>query len=733
MVRRRQQITTLVLVSIAAIGLVALAYMLGRARQPAEITVPEIAFRESTGLALTFSSESVPAGAVALPASQSDLEDRTFSVQYLTDGRFMLAGYPDCFYFLDDGTQDGHLVLQPPDADMFISAGIDPVYATTVVSTEDLAAISATESGTVWGVFNNQVDNQKDNVVLQVVWSPDGNPTSVSDIGPALGEISEYLDERFGSLCISTFHEQVLMFTSDGGFMLHEQGKEPVCGIMEYLLSAYGLSGSVHGGGFYTGSLGSLITRHDFDGTIDWEWLINTTDFLQPEILERESWTALGLLRRLAFHQNGNALMPIQEGVIEIDAQGNAVRYYGDSQAAQNYARRMLTRYNPTYIIPEPKGWILYSPRLVEDKPLLHLDKNFNTISEVEFKPAFEESERETLADFRLQIGDFAYPELVYPDFRPTPSGFRAVDFTYQRVLAMNLDLEVTSVFDRTDPPNGLTQAIHVYREDSRGVKYILDTELDLIQVLDPDGNYIRRHTELGLDLFGGELHPMDMTVDALDRLWIIGKDRIYVLDREGNLQRIFERRGAPYQRPQAPPGPRLPTESTPRGYTIYASSDPFLQGPDPTVPITLDIDSYKGVIVASRGPGMPVLMYFDERDADRISILDWEGRERGTIDIPSLTPSSRPLFMVGPDGYCYYMCTEHEEIIVLEPLGDEVTRIEVEDLPEPNRFWYSRNQSIFSPPGYYMIKRCFIDYDGQLVISTVDPMEILVYPLRAE
>ena len=97
---------------------------------------------------------------------------------------------------------------------------------------------------------------------------------------------------------------------------------------------------------------------------------------------------------------------------------------------------------------------------------------------------------------------------------------------------------------------------------------------MSFIQVLDPDGNYIRGHDMLGEDLFGTAIQPADLLIDELDRLWILSAERFFVIDREGNLSKIFECRGASYTRVSQPTGPTPPSEDTPRGYTIVASTD---------------------------------------------------------------------------------------------------------------------------------------------------------------
>jgi len=330
-----------------------------------------------------------------------------------------------------------------------------------------------------------------------------------------------------------------------------------------------------------------------------------------------------------------------------------------------------------------------------------------------------------------LVISDYADPRFMGRDFHVIPDGYRAVDHTRKRVLTLNRELEVVAVLDRsTSIPNGLWQSIDACRVDSSGNTYLLDNRKGLVQVLDSAGNYLRRHRDLGLDLFGAQLIPQNILLDKRDSLWIVGGDRIFVIDRFGNLERIFEKRGAPYVR-TTPTGPPMPPEHTSRGYTILPSTDPFAPRRDPTQPVALDVGEYDSFALG--GTPDPQLMYLGQSSTDQVVAFDWNGRERGTIDLAALVPSADRQFVAGPDGYLYLVDPENETVQVLDPLGEPVATIDVDGLPEDG--WQPLTPPIV--PGRSLGRavapvRCMIDFDGRLVIFDAKSSEILLIPLRA-
>jgi hypothetical protein len=329
-----------------------------------------------------------------------------------------------------------------------------------------------------------------------------------------------------------------------------------------------------------------------------------------------------------------------------------------------------------------------------------------------------------------LVVGDYGNPRVISRDFHVIPDGYRAVDHTRKRVLTLNREMEVVAVLDRSaSVPSGLWQSIDACRVDTSGNTYLLDKRAGLVQVIDSAGDYLRRHRDLGLDLFGSPLNPQNILLDKMDRLWIVGGDRIFVVDRFGNLERIFEKRGAPYVR-TTPTGPPVPPEHTSRGYTILPSTDPFSPRRDPTQPVVLDVGEYDSFALG--GAADPELMYLGQSSTDQVVVFHWSGRERGTIDLAALVPSADRQFAVGPDGYVYLIDPENETVQVLDPLGEPVATIEVDGLPQDG--WQpltppiAPGRSLGRPPAPV---RCMIDFDGRLVVFDAKSSEVIVFPLR--
>lgn len=326
-----------------------------------------------------------------------------------------------------------------------------------------------------------------------------------------------------------------------------------------------------------------------------------------------------------------------------------------------------------------------------------------------------------------LEPGDYADPRIIWRDFHPIPSGYRAVDQTARRVITTDKNLEVVAVLDRsTNIPDGIWQDVDVARIDSSGKIYLFDKSKNLVQVLDSSGNYLRRHTALGWDFFGTELNMMDIQLDQSDRLWIIGTDRIYVLDRFGNLERIYERRGAPFSRAGKPWTGTAPSEQTPVGYTIMPSTDPIIAQRDPSEPIVLNVGEFDSFNLAG-GIGNR-LFYIGQENNTEIVVFDYDGRERGIIDLGSLVPGDRQ-FIVGPDGWLYLLDPLNEIVHVMEPLGDVVGTIEIEDLPDsgwaPILHPGTAQTRILAPVN------CYVDFDGRLIVYDTRHGRIAVYQLR--
>jgi hypothetical protein len=327
-----------------------------------------------------------------------------------------------------------------------------------------------------------------------------------------------------------------------------------------------------------------------------------------------------------------------------------------------------------------------------------------------------------------LQVGDYADPRIIWRDFHPIPSGYRAIDQTDRRVITTDGNLDVVAILDRsTNIPDGIWQDIDVARVDSSGNIYLFDKTKNLVQVLDSSGHYLRRHTDLGWDFFGTELDMTDIQLDQNDRLWIIGTDRIYVIDRAGNLDRIYERRGAPFSRAQQP-WTGEPSEDTPVGYTILPSTDPLVPRRDPSEPVVLPVGEFNSFDLAG-GAGNQ-LFYIGQNQNSLIVVFDFDGNERGTIDLAVLGPGDRQ-FVVGPDGYLYLIDPATRTVIAMDPLGDIVTTIEVGELPVDG--WRSIIHPGAAQTRILAPVNCYVDFDGRLIVYDTRNGGIAIYRLREE
>ena len=325
-----------------------------------------------------------------------------------------------------------------------------------------------------------------------------------------------------------------------------------------------------------------------------------------------------------------------------------------------------------------------------------------------------------------LQVGDYADPRIIWRDFHPIPSGYRAIDQTSLRAITTDKDLVIVAILDRSiNIPDGIWHDIDVVRVDTSGSIYLFNKAANLVQVLDSSGHYMRRHTNLGLDFFGTELDLTDIQLDQNDRLWIIGSDRIYVLDRMGNLDRIYERRGAPFSRArQSWTG--QPSETTPVGYTIMPSTDPLIPRADPSEPIVLPVGEFNSFDLAG-GAGNQ-LFYIGQNDNSLIVVFDFDGNERAVIDIASLVPGDRQ-FVVGPDGYLYLIDPATETVLVMDPLGKILNTIALEGLPTDG--WRSIIHPGTAQTRILAPVNCYVDFEGRLIVYDTRHGRITVYQLR--
>jgi hypothetical protein len=419
------------------------------------------------------------------------------------------------------------------------------------------------------------------------------------------------------------------------------------------------------------------------------------------------------------------------KGVAVVGVSGRTSGVFGDwsrSQALHDAGLLGLVRCQET-----PDGLLLTPQRFRTTTKAVRVDRNFNVLGQIEYSVPKEIDVVPLPADYSLLSPGMTVDLLIEQrDLHPgLGGGYTVVDHTHRRVLTLDEDLLVTSVLDRSQNlQNGLWQDIDHVRIDSRGMYYLLDEQKELIQVLDRDGNYVRRHIELGTDLFGVSLAPRDIVVDSLDRLWAIGAQRVYVLDKNGDLLRIFETRGAAYQRVNRHPLAQ-PPEQSPLGYTILPSVLPIGGGSDPTTPIMLDIGNM-GTFVPGRGLTEGMLFVSDPQNPE-IVVFEWNGKDVASIDVSSIlggNPDTKWRFDVGPEGYLYLLDPTASKLVVLDFLGGTVAQIMLEDIESEG---WEVQSSALSAFGAHGENRFWIDSQDRAVIFVPSRGELTVYPLREQ
>ncbi len=757
--RKANQTLILVLLIIIPVVAILAALLISNLNAPQPVTVPEVAFLESSGPVERFvSGISVPVNTSATqPSTWSGQSDESRSnpvirtVDPLSDGRLILAGFPDCYYFQMDGTVTGKLTLEQPDESLIESIEKDSEEdLLRLIDYEFLIASAATESGRIYGIFQET----RTDPALLVEWDPDGMPVSVTDIR-SLFESYDYTDWGSRELLkwsICCDGEQVVVSNSAIAFIIIMEGKEtsvvPIDRFQFYMLP----SGVVpHNRHFFDRGSSTIPMRRKLDGSIDWDWVKKVNSYVQ---VSSDGFDASSLGYFIGFYcfsdKDGEFLFT-PNGVAELDSDGNLEKMIGSRKTIETLTYYLDYKWAMCKCLETDDGWLLIRFTNVlynndDSIPAVHVDRDFNYIETIEFKPLKIEDETESEAEDllvsdesatfpTLTTGYYADPRVIRHDFHVIPDGYRAVDHTKRRVITTNRDLEITAILDRSaDIPNGLWMDIDDCQVNSSGEAILLDRDQNLVQVLDGSGNYIRRHLNLGLDLFGVALEPDSIHLDSLDRLWVIGLNRIFVIDRYGNLARIFERQGADYNFQAQSANRIINTHESHLGYTVLPSNDPFRRGVTSGQPIVIEVNEFNSFALGGDtghggigGIGAQ-LFYIGQDMNNRVIIFDWNGNRRGEIDLGSLVPSNERRFMVGPDGYLYLLDPASGYVLVMDPLGEPIKSISIEGLPSDG--WLS------PPPLYSQFPeppriRCYIDFEGRLVVFDTGVSEIRVYPLR--
>ncbi len=684
----------------------------------------------------------------------------------ISDGRLLLATFPECFYFDHEGNQTDSLRLDMPDRETIEAAELDPLDTARLIDPERCAAVTANADGRVWMLLG---DSWRDDPIL-LEWNPDGTLENL--INPAAIELPfmNKADEPFKPFAyLCSDGDQLLLYREGGSQLVLEHGQ----------VTAYchreGRYGPPEGAVLYDDFIyinypPERISRSDLEGNFDRSMIL-------VEVRESGGLHGGGVVMSnpYQFGTWGIGVMPDggrveflreedhawayrggpEEGTeavfVEFDSEGNEVDRF-------NYISMTRHEDNPlhpfesivSHCMNTPDGWLFVTDveEGIEASAELY-DRDLNHVESVEFVPTSTKAPEEPEPDVVTAIsgtpaiGATADMSLIGADLHAVPCGYRAIDHSGQLVLTLSSDLEILGLVDISSYiASGTITSADVCRMDSTGRLYILDRTQKKVLVLDPEGNYYGEYRNLNLSgasgpygaVFGGGfvgsfLDPTGMTVDAQDNLWIYGLASIVVFDSEGEL--VHE-------------------------YTIRSPGSTEMDGD--TTAIELDADRFRHVIVPTVGEseffcvvddlsGWIIVCDRDGVEHGRIDWYDLEGKER-TPDSPAADPDLLPLygtvtwreserFAIGPDGKFYYFNPSPNYdppynglLVAFNEMGGEIARVEVEDLP--GGLWSTHMVSVWIPPGSAM-NRVWIDHSNRLVIYVEANKEVLVYPLRED
>jgi hypothetical protein len=175
-----------------------------------------------------------------------------------------------------------------------------------------------------------------------------------------------------------------------------------------------------------------------------------------------------------------------------------------------------------------------------------------------------------------------------------------------------------------------------------------------------------------------------------------------------------------------------LPTQDTPRGYTIVPSSTPLIRGANVEEPIVLESGGFQNVSISDALGTTLIYVYLnDPNSPDTVFIFDWDGVSRGEIDLNIIVPAGEMHFTVGPDGYLYVIDPANNNIYVLDPLGEIVSVVQLEGLPVSGWELVVNTGGTTGMPLAAPSTRAFIDWEGRLIVYDTENSAISFYALR--
>jgi hypothetical protein len=671
----------------------------------------------------------------------------------LDDGNIMIAGFPRCMKIDPYGTEMARIELEelPDEIKPTLARPANPLLSDSGISEQlpPVYEIATRSNGSFVGMHYEIIPT----AVSFVEWDTEGKFESVIDLQEYFGDLFKLsIPGSIGGseFLISLFNEKVLIGNNAGKYVIIENGSVTNSGTLETLTSDWVLTDLFLCDNYIlAGDIFTRVVKYTLDGKIDWNWIKNTNHLFQTD--ESLTYVPSGRVKGAFFvAADGKTFACTSNSVQELKNDGSTNREIGDETTIESLkSLTTIASGQINYLIPEQNSYQAFNNDQIGNpmagvgviNQIYELDQNFSVLkpsvitlpSDFLNPPSTEPPTDSTgqnnsqLQTALLSPGDTIDLAYMHKGFKPIDTGYIGVDYTGRRAFETDKNLTIISSLDRVQISNGLTQDIQEIDIDSRGYTYMLDRNRQLVQVLDNNGDYLRKYMSLGYDLFGEPLLPKHISVDALDRLWVNGPDRIYVLDKDGNLLKIFERRGATYSRPPQNAS-NLPSENTPLGYTILPSSSVIANRADPTSPVTLEIAEIEKVIV---NPGDIKHFYIIDTGHNQVVIYNMDGTEEGGIEISDFEISGEFGFACGPDGYCYLVDPGSDSVKVLDNLGNYIKSIAVSDLPETGWHAVEMNASNVMAGMLNMPVEAWINADGELVIFDRNEMSLKVWQIR--
>ncbi len=742
------------LLFIIPLALIAAVYIFSQPKTVVKPEFPTLDFRESTAPGIIYKPEPELTVSGVHVETPDDPEYIKSHLSFRNDGRILLATVYGCIIFEQDGTEiERYQLAEVPD-EMFEEEGIDPSDGRQLMHPAYLETIHGTRNGDVWALFQLPCDNDlvesegysvyENYMPVIAVWNESGELESVIDLEPDFFPFA-FLCSKYGpNWSVGSYRDTVIVALNEGAFKLFRPGNESEVMQFERLRTWFKMYGVI----LWEDCImvrGSDSGRYNLDGTFDWDYLRNRSRISQRVPTgDNTIWGSNDLVGYYWYSLDGDEYMVTYNGLCKISDSGQVQEIIATRETIHTIFNQTpfnsYTRQHSFTLSSLDDGWLLlpYSPFEIWTESsyawtigAIQTDIDLNPIETIEFLTDQSENLLENKGEECpiYEVGDTIDLRYIYTDFQLVPGGYQYIDHTLRRFITINENFEVIDVLDRSEEiPNGRWQDIDQCRIDSRGYYYLFDFDEKLIQVLDPDGNYVRKFERLGEVILGYPEFFKLIEIDTLDRLWVINDNRIFVIDRDGNLVRYFRTLNARQQRSTQLEGiSNLPTENQPVGYTILPAQSGYTGGFDPQTPIELDISGMSWLGLA--GGSLPVgYFYAMDQSSREIVLFDWLGREHASFNPRDFVSGWRSLLIIGPDGFPMVIDPVEGQITVLDPYGEETGVIVSDGMPIPG--YGFTNVNMDRSKLTYSASLVFTDAQNRLVLAGNDPREIRIFPL---